>query len=223
MSSADYYNQRPHLDAGSQYSGYYGGRSSPSASSQQHLAPGGQPSQGVSPFETAFDDHVYPASSYRPTPASSHHGLSHQDPDTGYHGASSDDIAYQAYHHQADDIPLRANPQRLSVKDAEMPDHVYDAPQPRPERRRRIRFGELGMLGSNHKKIPLVVYFFTVVQIAVFVAEIVKNGKPHPFQSIESLRIAGLTCMCVQQPSQVRPLCSSPASTPWSAPPLMFS
>ncbi|KAK0670854.1 rhomboid family-domain-containing protein [Cercophora samala] len=32
------------------------------------------------------------------------------------------------------------------------------------------------MLGSGKKKIPLVVYFFTIVQVAVFIGELVKNG-----------------------------------------------
>ena len=33
------------------------------------------------------------------------------------------------------------------------------------------------MFGASKKKIPFVVYTFTVIQIAVFIGEIIKNGK----------------------------------------------
>ncbi len=196
MASNDYYNQKPHPDAG-----YYTGHPSSSSafsspaptpappySSQPYLAPGDRPSQqhqqqGVtpSPFETVFDDHVYPASTHQPTPTSSMHRLSHQD--TGYQGyqgrhspVSPDDM----YNRPGDDIPLQDQAQRVPSKDAEMQDHVYDASasqQPRKQRKGRgVRFGELGMMGSGRKKIPFVVYFFTLVQVGVFIGEIVKNG-----------------------------------------------
>ncbi|KAK4250180.1 hypothetical protein C7999DRAFT_38693 [Corynascus novoguineensis] len=176
----EYYNQKPLPGAVSPV--YESDRPAPSSSSlystpapayssRQHLAPGDRPSQGVSPspFDTVFDDHVYPASTH-----SSTHRLSHQD--TGYHGhspVSPDDT----YNRPADNIPLQDHPQRLSSKDDnEMQDHVYDAPNSRQPRRGRVRFGELGMLGANRKKIPFVVYFFTIIQVAVFVGEIVKNA-----------------------------------------------
>lgn len=182
MAANDYYNQKPLPDA--TFPGYYSGQPSstyssssvpPPYSSQPHLAPGDRPTQGVSsPFETVFDDHVYPASTY--TPSSSHQRLSQQD--TSYHGQSPTHSEEMAYNHAADDIPLQTNQAtRVPSKDAEMQDHVYDAPQPRPPRRGRVRLGELGMLGSNRKRIPFVVYFFTLVQVAVFIGEIVKNGK----------------------------------------------
>jgi hypothetical protein len=189
MSANDYYNQKPLPDAANPpYQGYYSGHpGAPSSSStpappytsQAHLAPGDRPAQGVSPspFETVFDDHVYPASTHQPTPASSMHRLSRQD--TGYHGHSPVSPDDAVYNRPADDIPLQDHPQRHPSKDAEMQDHVYDASQPKKPRRGRVRFGELGMLGSGRKKIPFVVYFFTIVQIAVFIGEIVKNGKPH--------------------------------------------
>lgn len=103
------------------------------------------------------------------------HRLSHQD--TGYHGhspVSPDDM----YNRPTDDIPLQDHAQRLPSKDAEMQDHVYEASQSRKPRKARVRFGELGMMGSGRKKIPFVVYFFTLVQIGVFIGEIVKNCKP---------------------------------------------
>lgn len=185
MAANDYYNQKPLPDAG-----YYSGQPASSSvlstpappySSQPHLAaPGDRPSQqqhGVSPspFETVFDDHVYPSSTHQPTPTSSMHRLSHQD--TGYHGGHSpvspDD---SSYNRPTDDIPLQDHAQRVPSKDAEMQDHVYDASQSRKSRKARVRFGELGMLGSGRKKIPLVVYFFTLVQVGVFIGEIVKNA-----------------------------------------------
>ena len=109
------------------------------------------------------------------------HRLSHQD--TGYQGyqgrhspVSPDDM----YNRPGDDIPLQDQAQRVPSKDAEMQDHVYDASasqQPRKQRKGRgVRFGELGMMGSGRKKIPFVVYFFTLVQVGVFIGEIVKNG-----------------------------------------------
>jgi hypothetical protein len=147
----------------------------------------------ASPFETVFDDHVYPASTHQPTPNSSMHRLSRQD--TGYHGhspVSPDDMAYNS--RPADAIPLQDNPQRVPSKDAdaEMQDHVYDASQSKKSRKGRVRFGELGMMGSGKKKITFVVYIFTIIQVAVFIAEIVKNGKQArlPFHWV-ALQIGG--------------------------------
>ncbi|KAK3946081.1 putative rhomboid family membrane protein [Diplogelasinospora grovesii] len=158
----------------------------PSYSSQPHLAAHDRPPQSASPapnayshspFETVFDDHVYPASSHQ-TPSSSQHQLSQQqDPD--YHRLSRTPSEEMAYNHPTDDIPLQNQSQRDPTKDGDMEDHVYDAPQQnqrRKSRKGRVQFGELGMLGANSKKIPWVVYLFTVVQVAVFIGEIVKNA-----------------------------------------------
>ena len=103
------------------------------------------------------------------------HRLSRQD--TGYHGHSPVSPDDMAYNRPADAIPLQDNPQRVPSKDTEMQDHVYDASQSKKPRRGRVRFGELGMTGSGRKKITFVVYIFTIIQVAVFIAEIVKNGK----------------------------------------------
>ena len=81
------------------------------------------------------------------------------------------------YNHPTDDIPLQDHGNnRNSVKDQDLQDHVYDAPQ-RKKKKGRVQFGELGMMGSNPKKIPFMVYIFTIIQVGVFIAEIVKNGK----------------------------------------------
>ncbi|CAM1508365.1 Fc.00g052130.m01.CDS01 [Cosmosporella sp. VM-42] len=125
-----------------------------------------------SPFDTVFDDHVYPVSS-RPTPAGSstdmsQQGLYHQD--TGYYGQDS---YGQPQHGQ--DIPLQDRP----IKDAEMDDHIYDRPpgaSRKKSKKGKVRLGELGMFGADKKRIPWIVYFFSLVQIGVFIGEIVRNA-----------------------------------------------
>jgi len=186
MAANDYYNQKPLPDPTFPPTGYSGGGQQPASSAYStYSAPppsytSQQPPYGgknqQSPFETPFDDHVYPASAHQ-TPSSSQHQLSQQDSDyQRLARVPSDDMAYN---HGADDIPLE--PQGRSrtnngMKDPEMQDHVYDAPQRKKSRKRRVRFGELGMLGSNQKRIPWVVYVLTVIQVAVFIGEIVKNA-----------------------------------------------
>ncbi|KAM7223442.1 putative rhomboid family membrane protein [Rhypophila decipiens] len=191
MAANDYYNQKPLPYSGvSEPPGSYGGQSAAiSDSSRSYNAPTPTPQQpypepypandrprpaGPSPFETVFDDHVYPASTHQ-TPNASQYQLSQQD--TGYRGLGGAPSDEMAYNHPTDDIPLQEHGnQRHAVKDQDGADHVYDAPQRQKSRKGRVRFGELGMLGSNSKKIPFVVYTFTIIQIAVFIAEIVKNA-----------------------------------------------
>lgn len=190
MSNRDYYGNKPLPNpSGHPYystpderepSAYLASVPPPYAS-QQHLASADRPAPSVSPlsapspspFDTPFDDHVYPASSHQ-TPSSSNHQLSQQD--TDYHDLSRVPSDEMAYNHPTDDIPLQNRPPPNKYGD--MIDHVYDAPQQQKKSRRgRVRLGELGMLGSDAKRIPWVVYLFTVIQIGVFVGEIVKNGK----------------------------------------------
>ncbi|RDA93491.1 hypothetical protein CP533_2668 [Ophiocordyceps camponoti-saundersi (nom. inval.)] len=132
------------------------------------------PRLGHSPFVSVFDDPVH---LNKPGP----YGASSSSPglyqDTSYYGPGPSPGP-----HMAESIPLQDHP--ASSKNDGVTDHVYDALGPdgnaRPPSRRRskgkIRIGELGMFGANRKRIPWVVYFFTVIQVAVFVAEIVKNG-----------------------------------------------
>ncbi|KAI9149200.1 rhomboid protein [Paramyrothecium foliicola] len=139
---------------------------------------GAQPSQhhatGPSPFDTVFDDHVYPANSM------SHAGPSNGDlsqpayyPDTTYYGQGRG--SPEARPPGTESIPL----QDRAGKDADMEDHIYDAPV-RPSRskkkKRKFGLGELGMIGADRKRIPWVVYLFTTIQVAVFIAEIVRNA-----------------------------------------------
>ncbi len=181
MAANDYYdNQKPLPDPAFPPTGYYGAGQS-SAQSTYSAAPPSYHSQQPtgnhrpSPFETPFDDHVYPASTHQ-TPYSSQHQLSQQDSD--YHRLERVPSEDMAYNHRTDDIPLepQGGQRRNSNKDAEMQDHVYDAPQRQKSRKKRVRLGELGMLSSGAKRIPIVVYVFSVIQIAVFIGEIVKNG-----------------------------------------------
>lgn len=175
MAANDYHPPKSEYYAGSQGGSSYS-TPAPAYSSQQNLAASSRPAQGVSPFETVFDDHVYPANSPQ-TPYSSQHRLSQQD--TSYRPVSRVSEEDMAYNHAPDDIPLQDQSSQRYPKTGvdTSQDHVYDAPQPDSKSRKgRVRFGELGMLGSGRKKIPLVVYFLTAVQIAVFIGELVKNG-----------------------------------------------
>jgi hypothetical protein len=128
-----------------------------------------------SPFETVFDDHVYPSQS-RPTlnsVSTSQQSFAH---DTRYHGSGSAEASPVSI----DEIPLQPHNKTPGYIN-ESTDHVYDA-DPSPRRRgtsngKGLRFGQLGMLGSEKKRIPVVVYLFSVIQIAVFIAELVKAAQ----------------------------------------------
>ncbi|ROW15954.1 hypothetical protein VPNG_02465 [Cytospora leucostoma] len=158
--------------------------SPPSYTTEQHL---GTQQAGLntstsnvsaSPFDTVFDDHAYPATSYQSASSSRQH-LTGQDP--GYHGSLSDDNL-----RSQDAIPLQ---DRNALKDpVDDNDHVYEAPsRTRSGQKRGVGFGELGMFGAYRNRIPWVVYIFTIAQIGVFVGEIasnwIKTGTPieiHP-------------------------------------------
>ena len=184
MSANDYYNDKPLPNPSTQaYYPPYAAQSSyhqdptPPYSSQPNLAPDRPAAPGTtpSPFDTPFDDHVYPSNAYH-TPASSQHHFG-QEEDTSYHGIARVPSDEMAHRHPTDDIPL----QDRAHKDLENDDHVYEAPNRRKSRKGPVRFGELGMFGANAKRIPWVTYLFTVIQVAVFIAEIVKNGKHYLF------------------------------------------
>ncbi|OAA60442.1 rhomboid family membrane protein [Niveomyces insectorum RCEF 264] len=179
-SSSQRQYQRP-LAAPESYSGVAG----PAVAGAGASAGLGAGASSGSPFETVFDDHVYPANT--------HHSYTKPTPDTGYYGLGGSGMRSPSEDNMlanADGIPLRDR--AGNNKGAESPDHVYDVPQngriplngggdgggsSSRGRKGRVRFGELGMLGANNKKrIPWMVYLFTLAQVAVFIAEIVKNG-----------------------------------------------
>lgn len=147
----------------------------PAASYNNNNDPTHQNTQGrpdQSPFDTVFDDHVYPMNS-RPTPGSSTGDLGQQNlyQDTGYYGGAGRTPGQE-------EIPLQDRPN----KDVEMNDHVYDAPvgsggrSGKKSKKGKVRLGELGMMGSDKKRIPWIVYLFSLIQIGVFIAQIVRNG-----------------------------------------------
>ncbi len=170
MASYDYYNKPlPTPSPAPPYESLYHAPPSP-YSSQVHLAPSRSPQGVTSPFETVFDDHVYPTNTYQ-SGSSSQQYLPHQD--TGYYsGGGMGRGSPSGNMHSSDDIPLQDRP----PKDFDTTDHVYEVPQRQPSQK-RVRFGELGMFGANRNRIPFVVYTFTVVQVAVFIGTIVKNGE----------------------------------------------
>lgn len=155
---------------------------------------------GPSPFDTVFDDHVYPADSHNPRAAASVSDMSQQgyygNQDTAYYGQQQN-YGQGAYGQSRpagsnDDIPL----QDRAGKDGPDPetgnDHIYDDPNApvaggrRRKKRSKVALGQLGMFGSDKKRIPWVVYIFSVAQIAVFIGEIVNNGKPKLLASIDA-------------------------------------
>ena len=157
----------------------------PSPSPVQRPANADRPAN-ASPFDTAFDDNVYPMNSHsRPPstsvgPYSSTLNLS-QHPDTSYYGAGN--ISPQQNRpYPPENIPLQDR-----NKDAEMgTDHVYDAPGAvaggaRKKKKGKVGLGQLGMFGADRKRIPWVVYILTIAQVIVFIVEIARNGKlPSP-------------------------------------------
>ena len=127
------------------------------------------PNNGQSPFASVFDDNYATTS----TTSFQQHGPY---VDTSYqgHGVTAPSPSQR---HANDDIPL----QDRTGKYGDVNDHVYDASEARPaeprSRKKKVRVGELGMLGADKKRIPWVCYVFTAVQVGVFIGEIIKNGK----------------------------------------------
>ncbi|EFX05354.1 rhomboid family membrane protein [Grosmannia clavigera kw1407] len=142
--------------------------------------PVGASTSNLSPFDTVFDDHMYPAGTYQQQQSLPGQQQQHE-PDTAYYGARrtpSQENMLQA----VDGIPLRDR----GGGGMDSPDHVYDIPQGGTSKHKQqqqqqtskgpVRFGELGMFGASRRRIPYVVYLLTTVQVAVFIAEIVRNG-----------------------------------------------
>ncbi|KAG5999662.1 hypothetical protein E4U43_001936 [Claviceps pusilla] len=134
-------------------------RSGSNQSQQRHVA-------GSSPFVSVFDDN-YASDGSKSLPNQAHY------PDTTYHGPGGPGASPRD-----DDIPLRDR----TAKDDDVTDHIYDAPElgaaghTKKKKKKGIRVGELGMLASNKKRIPWACYTFSIIQIGVFIGEIVKNG-----------------------------------------------
>ncbi|KAH8677259.1 hypothetical protein BX600DRAFT_506318 [Xylariales sp. PMI_506] len=185
MAANDYYNSNRYNDntTPSSYPPSY--TSQPTQSTSYYKRPTASPapaagaaSSTVSPFETVFDDHVYPVN---PNATSNGMGSQHTfAQDTRYHSAASGDVSpvgddIPLQHHQDNTVKMGA----VGFADSST-DHVYDTgvnEQPREGRRGKLRYGELGMLGSQKRRVPLVVYIFTLAQIGVFIGELVKAAQ----------------------------------------------
>lgn len=150
----------------------------PTYTSQQHPPDRTEPS----PFDTVFDDHAYPANSHaRQTPDSMNSSQQNFAYDTRYHGGAPGDVSPVG----GDDIPLRQQNTKPLGFGLDSNDHVYDAPDPESgppreaasNKRGMLRFGELGMLGSEKRRIPIIVYLLSLIQIVVFIVELVKGAQ----------------------------------------------
>lgn len=120
-----------------------------------------QPSR--SPFVGPFDDHVYPASKQASNPS-----LGENAAYNGQGGGAPQDSTTEF-------IPLRDQQNKVDAST----DHVYDAPEPIVPKKRK----GFGMFGGNggDERTAWVVWMFTLIQVAVFIAELVKAGRsPHP-------------------------------------------
>ncbi|KUJ10181.1 rhomboid family membrane protein-like protein [Mollisia scopiformis] len=152
--------------------------SAPSYHSQAPSRPGTVPprqpdiTSPISPFEAPFDDHVYPMSSQAPHRFDSETSLGQ---DTRYYGQGGGGGLEPSNSYQ-DDIPLRDHP---GLKAQDSTDHVYDAPiapARLEEGRGNKRMSGMGMFKTKGR-IPWVTYILTTIQVAVFIAEIVKNAQ----------------------------------------------
>ena len=103
------------------------------------------------------------------------------------HDNSSDFFAggssrpYRTSHQYSDEIPLRdslhhENGYKPAASESQIPLRPTESPEQVPNERRRRRRKENEKKGWFSGKIPWVVYFLTVVQLAVFIAELAKNG-----------------------------------------------
>ncbi|RFU30703.1 hypothetical protein B7463_g5596, partial [Scytalidium lignicola] len=167
MAANDYYN--PQSSQPEPYHQYHNDYSQQSLPSYRSELPSQVPPRS-SPFEAPFDDHVYPLGG-----SQSSFGQ-----DSRYYGQGGDGRPQNSMS-STDAIPLR---DQVPPKDNDVTDHVYDAAEAPPylqdTRRNRLSgMGGRGGIGGMFKKkgrIPWVVYTFTLVQVAVFIAEIVKNA-----------------------------------------------
>ncbi|KAI5860529.1 rhomboid-domain-containing protein [Durotheca rogersii] len=172
MAANDYYNNssRPY----NAYEPSIASTQPPSYTSQPPHQD--RPLPTVSPFETVFDDHVYPQPQRTPDPMNANQQSFAYD--TRYHGSGPGDVSPVG----TDDIPMRNQGSKPLGYASGSNDHVYDAPIEQGHQRGTsrggvIRFGEMGMFGSEKRRIPIMVYIFSVVQIAVFIAEMVKAAQ----------------------------------------------
>lgn len=176
MAANDYYNPSSRQEQHPQpYQSY--NPPAPSIAPSYHTnppsrTPSARPEQ-VSPFEAPFDDHVYPMG---PQGGHQYDSQSSLGGDSRYYGQGGGGRIEQTNSYE-DGIPLRDHP-GVPAKDNNATDHVYDAPPPMQmeDGGRRNRLSGMGMFKKAKGRIPWLVYILTTVQVAVFIAELVKNG-----------------------------------------------
>jgi hypothetical protein len=125
-----------------------------------------------SPFDGPFEDSAYPLGEM------GSHGMDSQTtlrPDARYYGQGGGGRPQDSQTSFQDDIPLRDHPGGLAKGD-EPTDHVYDAPTPMAGEQRSKRRSGNAFFKTPLAKVPWVVYTLSLIQIAVFIAEIAKNG-----------------------------------------------
>lgn len=118
----------------------------------------------VSPFESTFDDHVYPVPI---KPGFVHHESEASFNSSLYGNGPRIEDGGGAYR---DDIPLQDARNQAT-------DHVYDAAPPDHRRvESRTSSNKLPFVKPLKKRRPWVVWTLTVIQVVVFIAELVKMG-----------------------------------------------
>ncbi|KAF7872091.1 uncharacterized protein EAF02_009196 [Botrytis sinoallii] len=141
----------------------------------------------VSPFEAPFDDHVYPAPNVPPHRQESSNSLGQN---SQYYSQGGGGRPYDGMGYSNDDIPLRENPQvppkdasTDHIYDSNLNDHVYDAGESgvpshlRNNKKNRMSDAMAMSLINKKKGFPFVTYTLTLVQVIVFIVEIVKNSQ----------------------------------------------
>ena len=173
MAANEYYNPTP-----SQFGRRNSDPPSPIHSPDSYTAYASHHTQNPNPFTAPAPHHEQPSTpftsssptdtSYRPYADQSQQSISSNYYASGGGGREHEPSAY------SDDIPLRQHPSKHD-SDVVMHDHLPDDPAiidrpPQSATRKRRKQGFFG------RKIPWVVYTFTLIQVAVFIAELAKNG-----------------------------------------------
>ena len=170
MAARDYYDPPLHQNAGSAYSRHDPPTLPPIPNSRYSLMR--RDGHADSPVSPMFDT--------TPLHGSSGHG--HNSMNDLYTGGREESL--RNAREDSDDVPLREHFQ----PDAGFKPHPSDSPlrpvespddgTARPRRRRGHR--ELEKKGWFSGRVPWVVYFLSVVQTAVFIGELAKNGMRNP-------------------------------------------
>ena len=165
MAANEYYNVSPSQGNGRRYAAH-----PPHLSLDPYATYSSHPTQPSPPhISSPFED-----TSYRP-----YADRSQQSTPSAYYasGGGGRETEPNPY---SDDIPLRQHPSKGSSEILRDPlphdPAIIDRPSQNAARRRRKR----GFFGG---KVPWVVYTLTLIQVCVFIAELVKNGESCPFSA----------------------------------------